>query len=179
MDFLVLLPFFVFFCFFLMKLFFFIPTTLKNGATDTKPWELIKVPTALVNILIEDGMAVLSTASNTSRFKAFSHNSRRRNLIDLTVDFLVIPCALLGITVSARVFEIGEIRVLLWTKNPNFSNLRLTRYIGAQRTTYGVTTFPNLFFYGTINTVTIRISYDLYNFFLSQGVISEDVKTSI
>ena len=94
-----------------MKFFYFIPTSVTN-TTDTDFLEVIKVPTALVNILMQEDMAILTVASNTSRFKAVGHKSRRRNLIDLAADRVFIPCVLLGITVSARIFEIGEIRLL-------------------------------------------------------------------
>ena len=69
---------------------------------------------------MQDDMAIVTEASNTSRFKAAGHNSRERNLIDLAGHRFVVPCVLLGITVSARIFEIGEIRLLKWTSNPIF-----------------------------------------------------------
>ena len=93
-----------------MKFFYFIPTSVTD-TTDTN-LEVIKLPTALVKILMQDDMAIVTEASNTSRFKAAGHNSRERNLIDLAEPHFVIPCVLLGITVSARIFEIGEIRLL-------------------------------------------------------------------
>ena len=93
-----------------MRSSFFIPTSVAY-TTDTN-LEVIKLPTALVNILMQDDMAIRTEATNTSRFKAACHKSRKRNLIDLAEPHFVIPCVLLGITVSARIFEPGEIRLL-------------------------------------------------------------------
>ena len=155
-----------------MKFFYFIPTSVTN-TTDTKFLEVIKVPTTLVNILLQDDMAILTEASNTSRFKSVGHNSRWPDLIDLAGDRSVIPCVLLGITVSARIFETGEMRLLKWTSNPDFGNLRLNSFIGAQRTTYNVTAPKNQ--WGLERQNTVRIGKALYEFFRKNGVIVENI----
>ena len=122
---------------------------------------------------MQEDMAILTVASNTSRFKAVGHKSRRRNLIDLAADRVFIPCVLLGITVSARIFEIGEIRLLEWTSNPNFGNLRLNRFIGAQRTTYTVTAQKSL--WGLKRQNSVKIGKALYEFFRENGVVVENI----
>ena len=132
----------------------------------------------MASILQQDDMVRLSGLTNASLHTLPSAYSIKRHplhpTISLSIGSTIIEFLLVGVaTTRSKVCNVNEIQVLFWNSDVDFSRLKMKKFVGKKRITYNVTAPKNQRFLERINTVTI--TYELYDFFLSQGVICEEV----
>ena len=141
------------------------------------PLELMHISDSLASILTQDGMAHHTKITNDFKYTLPSSHSMKnypwRAKFVLSIGWDKMQCLLIGLTATSKICQVSQMKVLIWNPDANFSRLEMTKIVGKKRTTYNITAPANLNYPGRVNTV--RVTHELYNFFLSQGVICNEV----